>query len=346
MTVNDQGKSRHQDVVQTVVELFLHAGAEGWRVGIFPHERHDADAYGAAMSMAAVLESIGCETVVILDTTLPPSLVDLPLLKEPLIPELGDLLPELDLALAVDCHEESRLGKRATYYIEAPRRAIIDHHLYEGELPPFSYIDDGAAATCELCFVLIDAMGQRVGRSLFTNDIAILLLAGFVTDTGRYTYSNTTPRVMRQAAALIERFSIDLPMLHYHLFDRTTLGLLQLRGSVFHNAQCLCDGRVITAYIKRETLERCGVQDDNLANIASDLRSVEGIEVVLLHVETPAGIRLNVRAGKNFNAAEFARRYGGGGHARAAGAMIKNITLEEAIAMTHRDIAQALAPSE
>ncbi|MGI6617497.1 MAG: DHH family phosphoesterase [Saccharofermentanales bacterium] len=346
MTVNDQRKNGFRDIVQTIVELFFHAGSEGWRVGIFPHERHDADAYGAAMSMSAVLETVGCETVVVLDMTEPPPISALPLLKEPLIPERGDVMPSLDLALAVDCYEASRMGKRAPFYIEAPRHAVIDHHIYEGDLPPFSYIDVRASATCELCYVLIEAMEQRSGRPLFTNDIAILLLAGIVTDTGRYTYSNTTPRVMRQAASLIERFSIDLPTLHYHLFDKTTLGFLQLRGIVFQNAQRSHNDRVISTHISRAMLDEYGIQDDDLAKIASELRSVEGTEVVLLHVETPDGVRLNIRAGENFNAAEFARRYGGGGHARAAGATIKNITLEEAMARTHRDIAETLAFSE
>lgn len=346
MGVNDQGKNRHHDAAQTVVELFLHAGAEGWRVGIFPHERHDADAYGAAMSMSAVLEAVGCETVVVLDMTAPPSLNALPILKEPLIPERGDSVPALDLALAVDCYEASRLGKRAPYYVDALYQAVIDHHLYEGDLLPYSYIDVHAAAACELCYVLIDAMEQRVGRSLFTKDIAVLLLAGIVTDTGRYTYSNTTPRVMRQAATLIERFPIDLPTLHYHLFDKTTLGFLQLRGDVFQNAERSCNDHVIIAHISREMIDRYDIQDDDLAKLASELRFVEGTEVVLLHVETPTGVRINIRAGENFNAAEFARRYGGGGHARAAGVTIKDITLEEAMAMTRRDIAEALASSE
>jgi len=91
--------------------------------------------------------------------------------------------------------------------------------------------------------------------------------------------------------------------------------------------------------VTRDALNRRGVTDDDLAYFASDIRAAEGNEVVFLFVETDdrQGVRINIRSNGCFDAAAFARRFGGGGHLRAAGMTLRNTPLEQAVDMIVRE---------
>ena len=145
--------------------------------------------------------------------------------------------------------------------------------------------------------------------------------------------SNTTPVVFRQAAFLLERFDVDLASLNYDIFERTTVERLQFKGDVYSGITAFDDGRILVASVTRDMIDRRGVTDDDLGNFASEMRGADGTEVTLLFSESnePHGVRVNIRSSGCFDAAQFAKRYGGGGHRRAAGATLNDIAMGEAM---------------
>ncbi|HPX92927.1 MAG TPA: DHHA1 domain-containing protein [Bacillota bacterium] len=313
-----------------LLEVALDLAADGGRIGLFPHERYDADAVGAAVSLSRAFRSLGCSATVVVGEPVPESLQHLPGLEELLLYN-PSTCPVFDLALAIDCHEAERLGRRADCFLKTPLRGAVDHHVHQGQAGDLELIDPGAASTSELVFDMIWDLELHLGRPVFDSVMAVLLLAGTITDTGRYAYSNTTPLSLRQAASLLERFDIDLSQLNYDLFERTTMERLQIKGDILSTIRPAAGGRFLFAHASLAMLARRGAQDDELSNLASEIRAAEGAAAVFLLVEAEDGsIRVSIRSNSCFDSAAFAGRFGGGGHVKAAGMTLQGMSLQEA----------------
>lgn len=320
-----------------LLELILDLAADSGHVGLFPHERFDADAIGAAVSLSRAFRSLGCQAVVLVSEPVPESLQHLPGLEELRVFPREDC-PPLDLALAIDCHDASRMGERGSCFLAAPVRGAIDHHLYEKEPDELEWIEPQASSTSELAFEMIWDLELHLGKALFDPTMAILLLAGIITDTGRFSYSNTTPLCLRQAASLLERFEIDLYQLNYDLYERTSVERLQIKGDIFSTITRVAEGRILIACATQAMLVKRGAPDDELSNLASEIRTAEGSAAVLLLVEGEDGdIRVSVRSNSCFDSAAFAGRFGGGGHLKAAGMTLKGMKMEEAARLLSRE---------
>ncbi|HHX19237.1 MAG TPA: bifunctional oligoribonuclease/PAP phosphatase NrnA [Clostridiaceae bacterium] len=324
--------SSKQDIRRRLLEVVLDLASEGGSIAFLPHERFDPDAIGASISLAEVFRAIGCKTTVLTDAEPPALMSHLPLLETLQVFEPGLTCSSFDLALAIDCHETDRVGARAECLTQSRLRGSVDHHVISSDLGRLDFVVPSASSTCELAFEIIWDLELHLAKPLFNKDIAVLLLAGAITDTGRYAYSSTTPLAFRQAAFLLERFDVDLTTLHHELFDRTTVGRLQIKGDIFSRIVTIEGGRILVASVTCDMLERRGVTDNDLTNFASEMRAADGVEVAFLFIEmeNPPGVRINIRSNGCFNAAKFAIQFGGGGHVRAAGVTLNNTALDEA----------------
>lgn len=320
-----------QEAGNRLLEIALDLAAIGGRIGLFPHERFDADAIGAAVSLSRALRAQGCQTFVLVDEAVPESLSHLPGLDEIIVYGGGSDCPDLDLALAIDCHDTDRMGERGECYLNAALQGAIDHHVFEGTPRTLDLIDETASSSCELVFSMIWELELHLGKPLFDKTMAVLLLAGTITDTGRYSYSNTTALALRQAAALLERFPIDLTRLHHNLYERTSVNRLQIKGDIFSTISSVAEGRILFAHASRQMLAHRQAPDDELSNLASEIRACDGVDVVFLLIESQSGdLRVSIRSNSCFDSAAFAATYQGGGHVKAAGMTVKGLSIEEA----------------
>ncbi|NLC88728.1 MAG: hypothetical protein GX681_01515 [Clostridiaceae bacterium] len=301
-------------------------------VGIFPHARADADALGAALSLAIALRALGAEVEVIAEEKAAPSLQFLPQVQSIVLYSNAMALKQFDLAVAVDLNTPDRLEKRERLFLNASRHAIVDHHVRDQEQGENELIYTGSSSTCELMFQLISVLETLSARKIFNDDIAVLLISGMMTDTGRFSYSNTTPLALRQMARLIEDFNVDLAFLTHELFERTTVTQLQIRGDVLASIKLAAGGRILYASVPREMMNKRKATDDHLDYLSSDMREADGVDVSILLRESPdrSEIHGSVRSNSCLNAAEFAQVFGGGGHVRASGFTIAGMSLAEA----------------
>ncbi len=317
-------------------------------IGIFPHARADADALGAALSLAIALQGLGAEVEVVADEKAAPSLEFLPRVETIVLysDEVADR--QFDLAIAVDLNTPDRLENREQLFLQASQHAIVDHHVRDEEDKDNELIYTGSSSTCELIFRLISALEALSSKKVFNDDIAVLLISGMMTDTGRFSYSNTTPRALRQVAWLLEEFKVDLAFLTHELFERTTVTQLQIRGDVLASMKLAAGGRILYASVPREMMNKRKATDDHLDYLSSDMREADGVDVSILLRESPdcTEIHGSVRSNSCLDAAEFAQLFGGGGHVRASGFTIEGMSLKEAetevLAQAERMLEQCL----
>ncbi|MDD2457012.1 MAG: bifunctional oligoribonuclease/PAP phosphatase NrnA [Eubacteriales bacterium] len=303
-------------------------------IGIYPHVGADGDALGSAIGLALALKQAGASARVFVDERINPRLGFLPALD--LVSAYADLdtktWPQNQaLAVAVDCTEPERLGCRQELYRDAPIQAALDHHVSSGESGGLRLIDPLASATGEIIFELIKELENQLDQPLLTQDAAMALMTAIVSDTGGFVYSNTTARTFAIAAQLMA-YDPDLRLITYRLFHESTKIQLRLRGEIFSKAQFLFDDRLTYARVDQGLMQQFSATDTDLDGFVSELRSVSGVEVAFMFRELSDGaIRINIRSNESFHASDFARPFGGGGHAKAAGMTIRHQSLDEVV---------------
>jgi phosphoesterase RecJ-like protein len=165
---------------------------------------------------------------------------------------------------------------------------------------------------------LVRRSGIRAGRDLATN-----LYAAILTDTGRFSFSNTTPRVLRMAADLLA-LGVRPAEVARPLFRNRTQGDLRLLGACMRALRFSSDGRIGWLWLTRDRIRRAGAKPRDSQEYIEIVKSVRGVEVALLfrNTDEPGLVKLSIRTETGVDASALAAAFGGGGHPRAGGATI------------------------
>ena len=217
-----------------------------------------------------------------------------------------------DLFIALDCGDLGRLGAAAKYFESAQKTVCIDHHVSNQSFADENYIFPDASSTSELIFDLIDT-------DKITKEIAECIYTGIVHDTGVFQYSCTSAHTMEIAGILMEK-EIDFPKIVDKTFFEKTYEQNRILGCALLKSQLHLGGTCISAVITRKEMEEYGVLPKHLEGIVSQLRSTKGVETAIFLYENEDGAyKVSMRSASVVDVAEIAVKFGGGGHARAAG---------------------------
>lgn len=300
----------------------IHALQQGTSFLIVSHAGPDGDALGSTLLMSEFLEAIGKTEITCINADpVPTNYRWLPFADTILPPDAVDARP--DTVVILDCSKPDRVGAAKDALPRKARTIVIDHHLEDDPAGDVNFVDPSYAATGEMIVDLYQHANVEM-----TEEAALLAYVAIATDTGGFRYSNTTPRTHRQAAQLVER-GVNVAELSERLFDRISLPKFNLMARVLGNAKLSDDGRVAALSVHDADLRDTGASPQDIDGIINIPRNVESVQVACILKETgPTTTKISLRARPPFNAAEFCKTYGGGGHAGAAGATI-NAPIDE-----------------
>lgn len=217
-----------------------------------------------------------------------------------------------DLFIALDCGDLGRLGNAAKYFENAKSTLCIDHHASNSSFADINYIFPDASSTCELVFEVID-------RTKLKKDIAECLYTGMVHDTGVFQYSCTSAKTMEIAGILMET-GIDYPKIVDETFYTKTFGQNKILGKALLNAELYLDGAVIASVITQAEMDEFSVLPKHLDGIVNQLRVTKDVKIALfLYENEDKTFKGSLRVNGDYNVAEIAAEFGGGGHVKAAG---------------------------
>src|SRR5213079_1857389 len=111
-----------------------------------------------------------------------------------------------------------------------------------------------------------------------TPDIAEPLYIALVTDTGRFQYSNTTPKALRLAAELVEA-GADVRRVFQGVYENVQFAKLKLLARALERAKIYEGGRLVISYLRRADFEEVGAEEPYSEGIIDSLRGVEGAEM-------------------------------------------------------------------
>jgi phosphoesterase RecJ-like protein len=220
--------------------------------------------------------------------------------------------------LAVDCANERRIGPEPTLLERARLVVDVDHHHDNSRFGAVNLIVPDASSTAEIVRDVLRQLDVEL-----TPDIAESLYVALVTDTGRFQYSNTTPKSLRLAAELVEA-GADVHGIFRHVYETVQFAKLKLLARALDRAQLFEGGRLVVSYLVRGDFAAVGAEEPYSEGIIDYLRSVEGSEMVALIREPPRdegpARRVSLRSSHDeVDVSAIARQVGGGGHRQAAG---------------------------
>jgi phosphoesterase RecJ-like protein len=225
--------------------------------------------------------------------------------------------PAWDILVVVDAGDVGRLGRRARLLDGGACVINIDHHITNQGYGDINLIVSDAAATAELVYHLIRRLGAAMDR-----DIAVCIYAGICTDTGGFSYNNTTSGCHEIAAEML-RFDLDVNKLHYLFFNAISYGKLRCHGYVANSLKFHYNGRLALVVISNSALEALGATESDCEGLVDIGRNVRGVEVSAMARETkPGEFRINLRSRNDADVSIMAKKFGGGGHTAASGCTI------------------------
>lgn len=311
------------------------------RVALTTHVNADGDGVGSEVALVHLLAALGKEAWIVNPTPIPERYRFLlePVAKADRSDEAAAALRAADLLLVLDIGDLGRLGSLAEVIRRDPKpTACIDHHTSPGTLPDGPrLVDPFASATCELVTDLAVTAGWQI-----TTDVARALYVGLLTDTGGFRFGNTTPRVLRVAASLLEA-GVDPERLYEMVYATAPAGRIRLTAEVLDTLQVEPEVGLAWITVPTGALERHGVGTDDLDGLVEFARSIQGTRLALMFRTLANGrVKVSFRSVGDVDVAAFAQQFGGGGHVKASGASIEG-TMEEVQARVLAAARQVLA---
>lgn len=286
---------------------------------ILVHRNPDGDCLGTAFALKRAFENLGRRVCVAATGTVDRNLLDITDGAEELFPKF---LPSA--IVSVDVATQQMLGPDLMDYAEHIDYSI-DHHYTNTEYARYNIVNGSASSAGEVLFDLFTACGVAID-----DVIAEKLYAAIAFDTGCFRYSNTSAHTHEVVAELM-KYSFDAPAVVRKMFDIVPLRQLKMERAALDALHLYRDGSVILLPISRKMLEDNGALDEDVAGMVALVRRIEGAVVCATLKETKEGdVKVSLRSADDiFDVSAVAAVFGGGGHVKASGCLIK-APLEEA----------------
>jgi len=292
----------------------------GRRVALSTHINADGDGCGSEAALARMLAQRGM-AVHIVNPTPWPDLFDFLLADdvEDRSADGADALRDIDLLIVLDISDVKRLGGLADRVrgLKVPR-LVIDHHIpSDDRAGDVILTDTKACATGELVYDLACELGFEI-----TPRIAKSLYSAILTDTGGFRFSNTTPRCHAIAADLLA-VGVDPEELYQRVYASSPAGRVRLLAEVLQTLGVDEHKGLAWLSMNAGAMERYQVRQEDLDGIVEHARSIAGTRMAVFFRDLGHGkVKASFRSTGGVDVNAFARKFGGGGHARAAGALI------------------------
>lgn len=293
-------------MIQRLREVF-----ERYRTfSVTSHMNVEGDALGSQMAVYALLKKMKKKVCMVNQDAVPPSYSFLPFSR--FVRNTPPASP-VQVAVVVDCSDLFRTGRISGYIAKAGMIVNIDHHISNSYFGRINWVDSKASSTCEMLYRLCaraHCLDTRIAACLYT---------GMLTDTGSFSFSNTTPRVHTVVSELLT-YDISPQKIYQALHSAYAFQDIRFVGRLISRLQQDAAGRI--AWLSTSSWPRA-LNVDLTATVFSVMRLLKQAEVLVLFKEMGKNrVRVNFRSKGSFDVNKAARAFGGGGHTTASGTTV------------------------
>lgn len=281
------------------------------------HVNPDPDAICSELAMAEFLRSKGKKVHIVNETELLDRFRFFPGAKR--IRHTAQVKRlKYDVAIVMDCGDLGRIGDVQTLLDPDKPLINIDHHITNDRFGSINLVDVQSSSTAEMLYELLMYLKCKLTKS-----IALNLYSGIMTDTGSFRYENTSPRTHQVAASLIA-CNINVSALYAMIYERIPLRDVTVFTRIINRFETHSKGRMVSVDLRKNVLSGLSDDFDLRDALFKFLRSIAGVEVIVIFTEFSRNeTRVNFRSAAKVNVAKVAGAFGGGGHKRASGCVVK-----------------------
>jgi len=306
-------------------------------VGLICHVDPDGDALGSLLGLHHLCRAHGKDSVASWPEpfVVAPHYAFLPGLEDCTKP--ADFPTDADVVITFDCGSLQRLNELGVPALRAAEHGglvVLDHHITNARYGSVNVVDASAAATA----VVVRKLAGRLGWGL-TREAALCLYTGLVTDTGRFQYDATCSEVFSLAAEL-SAFDLPIASMSRQLFEEHRFAYLKLAAACLGRAELDPGLGMVATWVDAEDLREYDVSIEETEGLIDLVRRAKEADVACVLKESAGGVRVSLRSLGAVDVSAIATRFGGGGHAFAAG-FVSDKTIADVLADLRAAVADA-----
>lgn len=315
------------------------------RAVLTTHLNADGDGAGSEAALASWMRSNGTEVWIINPTGFPDTFRFLLEHDEWVVPagsrRARDLCDQADLAVVLDTGEVSRIGRVQEMIRELPT-LVIDHHpVGDNAIGGQQLIDTTACATGELVFDVVKA-----GNGPWNQYIAEGVYVAMLTDTGGFRFDNATAACHEIVAEVIG-LGVQPAVMHERVYGSAPLRRYRVLRHALDTLEHDETTGISWMTIPSDVFDELGATAEDLEGIVDIPRSIAGTHVGLLFRKAQSGaVKISFRSNGPVDVNLLARKFDGGGHVKASGAMVPGpmeSAIEKVLGVTREAVAKMLA---
>lgn len=283
----------------------------GKRVAVVGHQRPDGDCIGSQVALCRCLNALEIESVAVNSDPVPRLLRafvgDTPFLR-------ADKFGGGEwTAVNVDCADPVRVGRDLHRRFPRPL-ANIDHHISNLCYAEYNFVDPEASASAEIlagfffdCDLPVDEVSAQA------------LYVGIATDTGQFRFSSMKRRVFDICGELVSKGARP-GQAAVRLYEQESIGKVKLLARFLSSLRFEFERKVCIGLLRDGVYEETGASKEDSEGLVDYARSIQGVQIGVLIEEQNGAIKGSFRSrDPEHRVDRLARRFGGGGHACAAG---------------------------
>lgn len=282
---------------------------------ILTHETPDGDAIGSTLAMKLALKQLGKNADVIIKQF--PRVFDF-------LPERNEVKQEsdiekYDLAISLDCADFKRLVGNE-YFEKAKQTIVIDHHGSNNMYGDFNFVNPVSPACCQILIGMFQYFNIDIDKELGT-----CILTGIITDTGGFRYSGVTTETFEFTAELLQK-GVNVSDIYKKVLDTKTKANFELMRRTVDRMEFLEDGKVTFTYVTNKDLQEVDAKIGDHEGLVEIGRDIEGVEVSVFirqKEDDENAYKVSMRSNDYVNVSDVCLMFGGGGHEKAAGALVQ-----------------------
>ncbi len=279
------------------------------------HKAPDGDCIGSVMALYEFLKPFNKSLTVCIDGIIPYNykhFID----EQVLLKEYNN--EKYDLLFILDCSDKDRLGKFKTVFDNAKTTVCIDHHKTNEKYANINIIDTEISSTGELLYDVLKCSNKSLSKKIATN-----IYIAILTDTGKFSYSNTSSETHKKTAELID-MGVDVAEIDNIIYNSKPSNIVKAFIECISGLELHYNNKFAITCITKNMLERNNAEMGDIDGVVEFLREINEVEVscVLKEYDTKE-TKVSLRSKNNIDVSSISVKYGGGGHSKAAGFEIK-----------------------
>ena len=280
------------------------------KICIAGHKAPDGDCIGSVMALYNFLKPFNKNITVMIDGNIPYNYKAFT--DESIILKNYDN-EEFDLLFVLDTSDTKRLGKFEDVLKKSKKIVVIDHHKTNEGFGDINIIDNEMSSTGELLYDILKASDLDISV-----EVAVLIYIAILTDTGKFSYTNTTSNTHRKAAELID-LGVNVSEIDNIIYNSKPSNIVKAFIDCVSGVELYYENKLGITAITKSILDKNNADIADIDGVVEYIREIKEVEVSCVLKENDEGTKVSLRSKNNIDVSAVSVKYKGGGHAKAAG---------------------------